>query len=1260
MKTKLFFIIVLLCAVAGTATTARAESKTVTYTITSEPVSGYTNRYTLTFVRNGNSFGYSNGQKTVTIPDITTSTGFHVELDDGLGLQLNLSQAGLTFGTYDGRTGIQVNYGGSQNDNLTLGSSHYYVTHVKMADLSGNALTGTANPWIRTSGLLDKDVDMVTLNDALGAYNAFSATFSGAQIFGQLTVTYGDTPREYAITFNDVEDLSNPNPASYNVTTSAFLITAPSRTGYTLGTVTYTDALHTTATPVNLSQTPMTINRGDAVERKAITFEASWTANTYTLRLNHNDGTSDYTDQTLTYDQAANIQSVPRTGYVFTGWNTQADGSGTSYNDGQSVTNLTAEQGAVIDLYAQWANPSGSCGDNATWEYDHANTTLTISGSGEVTAGYSTCPWADYKTYITTLDIGSDITSISHSLFNGHSALTTITGGEGLIYVDNNVFLGTPWLDAAKSSASVVYLGHVAYIGYGVSGDLTIQNGTVSIAGAALKSNTALTSVTIPANVASIGSVAFIDCTVLTTVNILADTPPTLGSKAFYLIDNRSLARTFNVRSAAYKTADGWADIYNKENAYSGHSGFQMRVVSTLDLPDGVTASAADAADKVTAYDTDYFAEQASVTLTGLGTEHTAGGITYRSRATVSYGNGQTLTADADATGQASFTMPAADATVTAEDFPYAVKYIDATGTERSKPYADITFIQSGSKQTLGSSANDEAWYAVSGEVSAGGTLTINDKSVHLILCDGASLSATSNNDYGMDCPFGALTIYVQSGGTGTLNAKTNGSSSHGINTVGNLTINGGTVSATSVSQYAIYAYPGDITINGGTVTATSGEGSFSNGIRANRHNNVGGKVTINGGTVTATGGRIGIYGDGNVTINGGSVSATGSSNSGIIASIGGSVTINGGTVTATGGSTGIYAGSTITLGWTSATDRITASSYSNPVSVKSGQTLYDGTTAYSGTVTASDIAGKTLEPGISFILPNGTTILLDDDSAQPAGYKNADRIAALADDGTTYNIMLYGRTLYRDGDWNTLYLPFDIDVNDIHINSSNPLCEATIMALDCNDWYDAEGNVYYSYADGLHRSGEVKNGNLHLYFREQGTIAACVPYIVKWGTKDSHPTTDIVNPVFQNVVIELHSFAPTTDEGPGNVTFRGTFAPKDYAAANHSILFLGAANSLYYPEAGAHIGPFRAYFELGNGLTVGDPASPVRAFSLSFGEGSEETGIVSVSKESGNQGTIPEFLNSLDYYTLDGVRLNGKPTKKGLYIHGGKKAVVK
>lgn len=41
-------------------------------------------------------------------------------------------------------------------------------------------------------------------------------------------------------------------------------------------------------------------------------------------------------------------------GYVFTGWNTEADGTGTAYDDDASVKNLTSINGATVNLYAQW------------------------------------------------------------------------------------------------------------------------------------------------------------------------------------------------------------------------------------------------------------------------------------------------------------------------------------------------------------------------------------------------------------------------------------------------------------------------------------------------------------------------------------------------------------------------------------------------------------------------------------------------------------------------------------------------------------------------------------------------------------------------------------------------------------------------------------------------------------------------------------------------------------------------------------------
>ena len=43
-----------------------------------------------------------------------------------------------------------------------------------------------------------------------------------------------------------------------------------------------------------------------------------------------------------------------KTGYTFTGWNTSANGSGTSYADQASVSNLTMTNGETVTLYAQW------------------------------------------------------------------------------------------------------------------------------------------------------------------------------------------------------------------------------------------------------------------------------------------------------------------------------------------------------------------------------------------------------------------------------------------------------------------------------------------------------------------------------------------------------------------------------------------------------------------------------------------------------------------------------------------------------------------------------------------------------------------------------------------------------------------------------------------------------------------------------------------------------------------------------------------
>ncbi|MBU5303491.1 InlB B-repeat-containing protein [Eubacterium callanderi] len=141
-----------------------------------------------------------------------------------------------------------------------------------------------------------------------------------------------------------------------------------------------------------------------AVEGEKVTLYAQWRANNYTIRFDGNtaDG-GDTADQSMTYDQAANLTAngYTKTGYSFKGWNTQSDGGGTAYTDGQNVVNLTAVEGEKVTLYAQWrANNytiqfdgnTADGGDTAdqSMTYDQA---ANLTANGYTKTGYTFTGW---------------------------------------------------------------------------------------------------------------------------------------------------------------------------------------------------------------------------------------------------------------------------------------------------------------------------------------------------------------------------------------------------------------------------------------------------------------------------------------------------------------------------------------------------------------------------------------------------------------------------------------------------------------------------------------------------------------------------------------------------------------------------------------------------------------------------------------------------------------------------------------------------
>ncbi|MGX7302752.1 InlB B-repeat-containing protein, partial [Enterococcus gilvus] len=97
----------------------------------------------------------------------------------------------------------------------------------------------------------------------------------------------------------------------------------------------------------------LTTKSGDIV-----TLYAQWKANGYEVAFDKNatEATGSMSNQAFVYDkeQGLTANAYARPGYTFSGWNTKADGTGTTYNDKQSVKNLTTKSGDTVTLYAQW------------------------------------------------------------------------------------------------------------------------------------------------------------------------------------------------------------------------------------------------------------------------------------------------------------------------------------------------------------------------------------------------------------------------------------------------------------------------------------------------------------------------------------------------------------------------------------------------------------------------------------------------------------------------------------------------------------------------------------------------------------------------------------------------------------------------------------------------------------------------------------------------------------------------------------------
>ncbi len=301
-------------------------------------------------------------------------------------------------------------------------------------------------------------------------------------------------------------------------------------------------------------------------------------------------------------------------------------------------------------------------------------------------------------------------------------------------------------------------------------------------------------------------------------------------------------------------------------------------------------------------------------------------------------------------------------------------------------------------------------------------------------------------------------------------------------------------------------------------------------------------------------------------------------------------------------------------------------------------------------TIEQQQLYFKVYTSGIVFTYSPSTPIIFKNNSSIGTGAApyiislpvslsdNADNTGTLKTyKNTDCDVVLTGRTLYKDGTWNTLCLPFALSAGQIAAHTD--FADATLMELDVTG------------KNGF----DPTDGTLYLTFKKANAIAAGVPYIVKWTKADGYDeasteTRDLKNPVFSGVTIDATDATTVSDADDKlqEVQMVGCYSPMPVTADDKSILFLGNANTLYYSTIDNDIRSFRAYFSVPYiKQNAGVKAS---AFHLDFGE--EDPNLVPTLYRGETEGGA--------WYFLDGRKLNVKPTTSGVYVHEGRKVVIK
>ena len=263
--------------------------------------------------------------------------------------------------------------------------------------------------------------------NAVAAFNGWAKTASGS-------VSYTD--KQNVINLATVQDTVVNVYAKW--TDGSVTLPTPERTGYIF------DGWYTT--PDGTSKI------GDGGDKytpsKDITVYAHWKPITYSIVFNGNGADSGSTaSMTMTYNEAKNLTAngFVRDGYKFVKWNTKADGSGTAYEDKQSVINLTTVNGAVITLYAQWNEIQTLRLEAVRPNADYREGTQVISSFNIINEGGTDC-------------IPDNNISVIFKVYKDSTVIKTVTLENVVVPANEKNLLYFKWTVPEDIGSSTIYI----------------------------------------------------------------------------------------------------------------------------------------------------------------------------------------------------------------------------------------------------------------------------------------------------------------------------------------------------------------------------------------------------------------------------------------------------------------------------------------------------------------------------------------------------------------------------------------------------------------------------------------------------------------------------------------------------------------------------------------------------------------------------------------------------------------------------------